>query len=195
MSHGVGILSDGGHGEDLQEAADAMEVDHVFMEEYRTQRLREMQNNLPIAGRKAAEGGERDPTAVSMLRRPEFGTCYESGGEGWYIKEVEDENARVTIVVHIYNPRDPMSKSINEQLDSIATTWSHIKFVKLQATMCGIKIDPSKLPIISVYKDKKLISAIKNFRDELMGRGSGTCTKEDVEWLLESSDNWTATQA
>lgn len=31
-------------------------------------------------------------------------------------------------------------------------------------------------------RDKQLIAAIKDFKDELMGRGSGVCTKEDVEW-------------
>lgn len=31
-------------------------------------------------------------------------------------------------------------------------------------------------------RDKNLISTIKDFKDDLLGRGSGVCTKEDVEW-------------
>lgn len=46
-----------------------------------------MQDNLPIAGKRSVNPNT-DPTAVSMLRGPEFGECIESGGEGWYLKEV-----------------------------------------------------------------------------------------------------------
>jgi hypothetical protein len=58
-----------------------------------------MTKNLPISGKKTTE-----PRAVSMLNSPVFGYCIDSGGDGWYIKDVEEEDPRVTVVVLFYEP-------------------------------------------------------------------------------------------
>jgi hypothetical protein len=58
-----------------------------------------MTKNVPVAGKK-----NNEPRAVSMLHAPTFGYCIDSGGEGWYIKDVEEEDSRVTIVVFFYEP-------------------------------------------------------------------------------------------
>lgn len=58
-----------------------------------------MTKNLPIPGK-----GVSEPKAVSMLQSPLFGSCIDSGGDGWYIKEVEEEDPRVMIVVIFYEP-------------------------------------------------------------------------------------------
>jgi hypothetical protein len=62
-----------------------------------------MTKNLPTPGMKNTE-----PRAVSMLNSPVFGYCIDSGGDGWFIKDVEEEDPRVTVVVLFYEPDIPV---------------------------------------------------------------------------------------
>lgn len=57
-----------------------------------------MTKNLPIPGKKI----QSEPTSVSLLCSPTFGYIIDSGGDGWYIKEVEEEDSRVTVVIVFY---------------------------------------------------------------------------------------------
>lgn len=64
----------------------------------------EMTKNLPVSGKKI----ESEPTSVSMLRPPAFGYVIDSGGDGWYIKDVEEEDSRVTVVIIFYEEDIPV---------------------------------------------------------------------------------------
>ena len=58
-----------------------------------------MTKNLPIAGKKI----QSEPTSVSLLHSPLFGELISSGGDGWFLKEVEEEDSRVTVVIIFYD--------------------------------------------------------------------------------------------
>ncbi len=62
-----------------------------------------MTKNLPTPGRSVTE-----PKAVSLLRAPEFGYCIDSGGDGWFLKDVEEEDPRVIVVILFYEPEIPV---------------------------------------------------------------------------------------
>lgn len=118
-----------------------------------------------------------------ILNKKSFGSCIETGGEGWYLRDIEEEEADVTIVVHIYEPHIAACSLVNKHLEDIAATWEHTKFLLLKSTYSGVYVDPKLLPTISVYRNGALLSVTKNFTSDLMGgRGGTTCTKEDVEW-------------
>ena len=81
-----------------------VDCDYVFMQEYREKRIQrkmiyeqrihyivtlfiaEMTQNDP-SKKKATS---TVPSSVSLLHSPQFGECVNSGGEGWYIREVWD---------------------------------------------------------------------------------------------------------
>jgi hypothetical protein len=124
-----------------------------------------------------------EPSSVTLIRQPEFGEVIESGYEGWFIRDVEEEEALVTIVVHIYEPHIEACCVLNRWLDEIARDWINTKFVRLQSTASGIRVDPRILPAISISRGGKQLSVIKNFTDEIMGGKTGSVfTREDVEW-------------
>jgi hypothetical protein len=124
------------------------------------------------------------PSSVSLLNKLEFGEALDIGGEGWYIQHIEEEDPRVTIVLHIYEPHLHKCVLINRHLDEIAQKWTHVKILKLQSIDSGVSVDPRQLPIISIYRGGKLAQVLKNFSDELTESriGSTQCTREDVEW-------------
>ena len=117
---------------------------------------------------------------ISLLGR-EFGTVIESGGDGWYTKEVCEERVDVTVVVHIYEPQIHACSLLNRHLDSIAREWVNTKFVRLKSSLSGVHVDPNILPAISIYRAGKQLSVIKNFK-ELTEESGINFSREDVEW-------------
>mmetsp|Transcript_6140 Transcript_6140/g.9259 ORF Transcript_6140/g.9259 Transcript_6140/m.9259 type:complete len:176 (+) Transcript_6140:54-581(+) len=166
------------------ESEDELEADYVFMQEFREKRIQEMTKNLPIPGKPA-----ENPVSV-QLRRPEFGYCIDAGGEGWFLKEVNEEDPQVTVVVHIYEPNIRACATLNKHLEDIAASWVHVKFVRLMSCMSGVQVNPRALPIISIYRAGEQVTVIKNIPQDYM-TDPGSVSREDVEWMLESSDGWT----
>lgn len=146
----------------LQDADD--DDEDAFMRDYRAKRLKELKEQS-LAAAAPSFGTVRDITAADFL------------------SEVDGEDARVWVVVHLYEPALQVCVRMNNLLEEIATKMTHVKFLRMQCSSNAIEIDRVALPTLTIYRGGNMQQTLAAICEEL---GSAYFTKEDVEWLLES---------
>ncbi|KAJ1432000.1 thioredoxin-like protein [Ochromonadaceae sp. CCMP2298] len=153
--------------EDLADLQDDDE-DDAFMRDFRAKRLREM----------------RDTGSLAQVKSvcPSFGTLREISSAD-FLSEVDEEDPRVIIAVHLYEPGLQVCVRMNEMLSHIAAATPHVKFLCMQGSSNEIEVDRVTLPIITLYRKGETVSTLVGIAAEF-----GTYfTQEDIEWLLRTA--------
>ena len=135
--------------------------DKVFLEEVRKTWLRDL---------------------LGECSRPVFGNVKEVGTED-FIEEIDREDPRTVVVVHLYEPSVSSSTRMNRFIEEMARTMTSIKFLRMHASRNEIAIDRMTLPILNIYRGGKSITVLAGIAEEL----GEYFTREDAEWLLEST--------
>lgn len=135
--------------------------DKVYLEEVRKTFLRDM---------------------LGESSRPVFGNVKEVGTED-FIEEIDCEDPRTIVVVHLYEPSVSSSTRMNRFIEEMARTMTNLKFLRMHASRNEIAIDRMTLPILNIYRGGKSITVLAGIAEEL----GEYFTREDAEWLLEST--------
>jgi hypothetical protein len=137
------------------------EEDYDFLEQYREERLKQMRyaTHFPIFG----EIKEVDPFE--------------------FVDEVDNEDPRVAVIVHMYEPYIKACKDINKMLEVLARRMPFAKFLRLHAHKANANFDPIGLPVIMVHRGGELIHNFTRVTDDL----PPDFKEDDVMWLLENA--------
>jgi hypothetical protein len=146
------------HDETLLDSDD--EDDAEFLEEFRKQRLQEM---------------------MQKSNKPTFRELKEVSTAD-FLEEVETEDKRVVVVVHLYESSVQACVRMNRFLEEMVRTMPEIKFLRMHATSNQIEVDRLTLPILNIYRAGECEAVLAGIAEEL----GEYFTREDVEWLLES---------
>ncbi|CAM9324356.1 unnamed protein product, partial [Chrysoparadoxa australica] len=138
------------------------EEDDAFLEEYRKQRMLELQAN---------EG------------RPSFGGIREVGRID-FVEAVDAVDPRTPVVVHLYEPYIKACKQMNRALEVIAREHSEVKFLRMLSTSADGEYDPIALPTLMIYQGRDLVACLPRVTDDI----GADFEKADVEWLLQEHD-------
>jgi hypothetical protein len=134
--------------------------DDGFMREYRHKRLAELQ--------------------VLTQALPTFGRVRDVSSEE-FLDEVDSEDRRVFVVVHLFEPSVLSCIRMNRLLEEIAHTHRNVKFLRMHASVNEIEVDRMTLPILTVYKGGETVAVHAGIAAEL----GEHFKKADVDWLLE----------
>ena len=145
-----------GNGEEEENDDD----DEEFLEEFRKKRLQEM---------------------MQKSNKPTFGSCKEVSTAD-FLEEVDNEDSRVIVVVHLYETSVQSCIRMNRFLEEMCRTMPEIKFLRMSASSNEIEVDRLTLPILNIYRGGNCETVLAGIAEEL----GEYFTREDVEWLLES---------
>jgi hypothetical protein len=135
--------------------------DEEFMKEFREKRLQEM---------------------MAKASQPVFSGCKDVDTND-FIEEVDQADPRTIVVVHLYEPSVQFCIRMNRFLEEISRSMPKIKFLRMKASQNEIEVDRMTLPILNIYRAGEVVSVLAGIAAEL----GDFFTKEDVEWLLEST--------
>ena len=173
MAYGVTVpATEGGNlnaiAPQLGSDSDLDDEDAQFMEQFRAARLRELQ------------GQHASPPQPQYK---DVDTIFSSED---LLEEVANSDPRTTIVVHMFEASVSACILLNRILEELATRWTEVRFLRIQASNTNLLIDRVALPALSIYRNGDLITVLAGLVEELGDRFS----REDVEWLLESTEGW-----
>lgn len=146
---------------DDEEEEDVDDDDKEFLEELRKTWLRDL---------------------MGKCSKPLFGTVKEIGSDT-FLEEIDCEDPRVIVVVHLYEPTVSSCTRMNRFIEEIARTMTEIKFLRMHASRNEIELDRMTLPILNIYRGGKIVTVLAGIAEEL----GEYFVKEDAEWLLEST--------
>ena len=116
-------------------------------------------------------------------RGKQFGSCIDVGMDN-FLEEVENEDLTVLVIVHLFEPSVTACVRLNRVLDEVAPHMPTRKFLRLQGAASGMALDRVTLPILTFYRGGESVLVLAGIAQTL---GSEFFTREDVEWLIESS--------
>jgi hypothetical protein len=145
----------------VDNAEDDDDEDDEFMKEFREKRLKEM---------------------MSQSAKPLFGYCKDVDTQD-FVDEVDKEDPRTAVVVHLYEPSVQHCVRLNRFLDELSRSMKHVKFLRMKASSNEIEVDIVALPILNIYRGGELITVLAGIATDL----GAFFTKDDIEWLLEST--------
>jgi len=114
---------------------------------------------------------------------PQFSSVKDVNSEQ-FVDELEKEDPRVRVVVHLYEPSVSVCTRLNRILDEIAPLMTSVKFLRLQAKANDVAVDRVALPILQVYRAGESQTVLAGISDML---GTEFFTKDDVVELLENA--------
>lgn len=127
---------------------------------------------------------------------PTFGSVCEISPDV-YLQEVYEEDARVVVIVHLFNNNVPACPLMNRHLESIAREYPSIKFVKMAVSdqqnnnhSCDdylstiINIDKVALPMLIFHKAGEVQHTLVGAEHEF---NTTRFSKEDITWLIDST--------
>ncbi len=137
--------------------------DGAFMREFREKRLNELR--------------------VQTAALPTFGLVRDLESSDRFLCEVDEEDRRVFVVVHLFEPSVLSCIRMNRILDEIAHTWPHVKFLRMHASRHEIEVDRMTLPILTLYRAGETVAVHAGITADL----GQHFKKDDIDWLLEES--------
>ena len=144
--------------------------DDDFMRSYRQKRLLEMKNEATTTKRHSNISGSS----------PQYGEV-EDVTPIQYAEAVDETDANVTLVVHLYEPFIPACNDINNHLVTLARAMPSVRFVRLLATEAKPDFDPVALPSVLLYRGGEMVNNLTPVTEHLPDR----FTAEDMKNLLE----------
>lgn len=131
--------------------------DDDFMQEWRQQRLAELQEQF------SATGQSRN---YSPGRRT-YGTLDEVNADG-YLNAIENVPKETHVVVLLHDPYDKNSLEVEDELRTMAYKWTHIRFVKLHHEIA--EMETMDIPAILAYRGGDVFATISGAnRKEIEG--------------------------
>mmetsp|Transcript_31216 Transcript_31216/g.52681 ORF Transcript_31216/g.52681 Transcript_31216/m.52681 type:complete len:325 (+) Transcript_31216:37-1011(+) len=156
--------------------------DDAFMREFRAKRMKEIKEATTASSAARVSSSSCASNANAPAGVPVFGTVREIRNAD-FLNEIEEEDARVIVAVHLYEPGIQSCTRMNEILQEIAITFPHVKFLRMQASSNTIEVDKVALPIITLYRNGETVDTIAGIAAEF----GPYFKKDDIEWLLNSS--------
>lgn len=135
--------------------------DDEFLSQYREKRLLQLQNNS---------------------NWPEFGEISEVEPIQ-FVEVVDSMDARVMVVVHLYESNIKQCNILNKYLEVLARKMSFSCFLRLRAFSAKKSIDPICLPALIIYKAGEVKHNFTRVTEHLPEK----FTVDDVQEMLESS--------
>lgn len=114
--------------------------------------------------------------------KPLFGVVKEVGSDN-FLEEIDCEDPRVIVVVHLYEPTVSSCTRMNRFIEEMARTMTELKFLRMHASRNEIELDRMTLPILNIYRGGKIVTVLAGIAEEL----GEYFVREDAEWLLEST--------
>jgi hypothetical protein len=146
---------------DALDSEDEDDDDEEFLEEFRKKRLKDM---------------------VEKSNKPVFGNVKEVGSAD-FLEEIDEEDPRVVVVVHLYEPSIQSCTRMNRFIEEMARSMSQIKFLRMHASSNEIILDRMTLPILNIYQGGKSVTVLAGIAEEL----GEYFVLEDATWLLETT--------
>lgn len=86
-----------------------------------------------------------------------------------FINAVDKEETSITVVIHIFDSKNPACKKINEYLEFIAADYKTVKFCKINCQVAGMSQNfyANGLPALLIYRGKELVGNHVRLTDEL----------------------------
>ena len=141
-------LSSGWMGRQLQQEQLTDEFaeleDDGFMKEYRERRLQQMMK---------------------------FGAVIELETDD-YVSAIDDEDASVTLVIHLYQESLEACRRVNSHLDVLARRYPQVKFARIVATKADSSFENVVLPALLVYRGGALVHTLLRITDDLRARSN-----------------------
>lgn len=144
------------------EISDDDDNDDEFMREYRSARLKEMR---------------------SQILMPTFRGC-KSINSSTFGDEVDSEDPRVFVLVHMHDPSVPVSAKCNEYFEELSVRRNSWKFLMMRMEDAPVQIDKVALPIITIYKRGEIVQILAGITYEFL---TDSFTVDDLEWLLDNT--------
>mmetsp|Transcript_25700 Transcript_25700/g.24564 ORF Transcript_25700/g.24564 Transcript_25700/m.24564 type:complete len:299 (+) Transcript_25700:147-1043(+) len=162
----------------------------LLMQEKSQQKPKRDDDNLNEEDEESDEDEEfldsfREKRLLAMMEKsnkPVFGDIKEVGSAD-FLEEIDNEDPRVVVVVHLYEPSVQSCTRMNRFLEEMARTMSDIKFLRMHASSNEIELDRMTLPILNIYKAGNSVTVLAGIAEEL----GEYFVKEDAVWLLEST--------
>ncbi|KAF4553836.1 Hypothetical protein D9617_6g095690 [Elsinoe fawcettii] len=129
--------------EEEEEESD-VEDDEVFMESWRRERLRELQNHN---GRRIGSGGS--PGGRGGSRKRGYGGLVPVDGTG-FLEAVDGSGRDTVVVVYIYDDQSEVSDLIEVCVQELARKYINTRFVKLHYH--DAEMEPAGVPAVLAYK-------------------------------------------
>ena len=152
--------------EEENDTDDDEDEDDEFMRSFREKRLGELR--------------QQQHSAAAAPPPKEFGACVDVDAER-LVDELDREDSRVLVVLHLYEPSVPTCVRLNRLLDDIAAARPRVKFLRMPGGSNGISLDRATLPILSLYRGGESTAVLAAIAHEL---GTDFFTREQVEELL-----------
>jgi len=144
-----------------------LDDDDEFMNQWRQQRLAELQDQYSAGG----QSRTRSPT------RRTYGVLEQVDANG-YLNAIENVPRETNVVVLLFDPDNKDSNEIEDELKTMAYRWSHIKFVKLHHEIA--EMQTVDIPAILAYRGGDVFATISGAeREGLEGvlRGQGVLNR------------------
>lgn len=144
-------LDDDKEKEELEKLEEEDDDELAFMEMYKQKRITEIQQNL-----------------TNKWAGISFGKVMELQHSN-YVEAIEEENAKVTVLIHVYESNIDACRTVNGCFSVLAGQYKYVKFCKITASEAKVSINFKKnaLPAILAYKDKMLIGNFIRVSDTL----------------------------
>ena len=126
--------------------------DDEFLQQYRSERLKQLNNS-----------------------RPTYGT-FTTVSPDEYVELVDTIDRQTFLVVHLYQSSLKESTMLHSALEKLSQIMEHIKFIEVDAYEAKPDLDLICLPVILVYKCGELVCNAVRFTDGLVDeKGGGAC--------------------
>ncbi|KAJ3189373.1 hypothetical protein HDU85_003002 [Gaertneriomyces sp. JEL0708] len=134
--------------------------DNAFLANYRQKRLQEY-------------------AILSAL--PKFGNVIDLTSSDEFLSAVDDEHPLVNVVISLYQPSSPSSRSLLSMLPLLATKYPHVKFCRIVSHLADETFDHVALPAVLGYRAGDTVGVCLRVIED--ARGAST-TLEEVETKL-----------
>lgn len=124
-------------------------LDEEFLLQYQKQRMQELMSQLQ--------------------KTPKFGKVITLNTKDEFLEAIDKEDAKVKVVIHIYNHSSQACESMNGCLDVLAADYPDIKFCKIFADVTGMSrhFRSEGVPALLVYKAGQVIGNFVQLSTEL----------------------------
>jgi hypothetical protein len=139
------------------------EDDDEFLQQYRSERLKQLNNSRLTYGTYATVSPEE------------------------YVDLIDSTDPQSFVAVHLYESSVKESAMLHSALDKVAQIMEHVKFIEVEAYEAKPDLDMICLPVVLIYRGGELVCNVVRFTDGLVDeRGGGDCLDvQDVKEKLE----------
>lgn len=151
IASGLGV-DDGRIPSDEEE--DELDGDDQFMDQWRRNRLQQLQGGQRIGSSSGGKDG----------RRQHFGGLVPVDGPG-FLDAVDGSGSTTVVVVFIYDDRSEVSQLFEDCVQTMARKWVNTRFVKLH--FLDAEMEPAGVPAVLAYRGGDKFAGLVPILDEV----------------------------